>query len=185
MDLVAAVVCDERGLLVGDGVDVSADEIVAVCVPLTLCPVVAVTEAALVGLFVAIGDAVIDFVRGSVKDSLLVIDTDEEALGVLLCVVEPVILLLISGVAVNRIDAVPDTETVDVLELDIDLVIVADAELVLVARTDCVGVLVSFDVRVAVTLVVDVLELVILRDALGDDVDVLDDVIEGVPVSDT
>jgi hypothetical protein len=95
------------------------------------------------------------------------------------------VVLVIGGVPVNRIDAVPDTETVDVLELDIDLVIVADAELVLVALTDCVGVLVSFDVRVAVTLVVDVLELVILREALGDDVDVLDDVIEGVPVADT
>jgi hypothetical protein len=170
---------------VGDGVDVSADEIVVVCVPLRLCPVVAVTEAALVGLFVAIGDAVIDFVNGCVKDILLVIEADEEALGVLLCVVDPVVVLVIGGVLVILIDAVPDTETVDVLELDIDLVIVADAELVLVACSDCVGVLVSFDVTVAVTLVVEVLELVILRDTLGDDVDVLDDVIDGVPVSDT
>ena len=83
------------------------------------------------------------------------------------------------------IDAVPDTETLDVFELDMDLVIVADAELVLVARTDCVGVLVDLALSVVVTLVVEVLELVILREALGDDVDVLDDVIEGVPVLDT
>ena len=185
MDLVAAVVCDKRGLFVGDGVDVSADEIVAVCVPLTLCTVVAVTEAAVVGVFVAIGDAVIDFVKGCVKDLLLVIETDEEALGVLLCVVDPVVVLVISGVPVNRIDAVPDTETVDVLELDIDLVIVADAELLLVVRTDCVGVLVDLELSVVVTLVVEVLELVILRDTLGDDVDVLDDVIDDVPVADT
>ena len=89
------------------------------------------------------------------------------------------------GVPVNRIDAVPDTETVDVFELDMDLVIVADAELVLVARTDWVGVLVDLALSVVVTLVVEVLELVILREALGDDVDVLDDDIEGVPVLDT
>ena len=94
-------------------------------------------------------------------------------------------VLVIGGVPVNRIDAVPDTETVDVFELDIDLVIVADAEFVLVARTDCVGVLVDLALSVVVTLVVEVLELVILRDALGDDVDVLDDVIDGVPVLDT
>ena len=94
-------------------------------------------------------------------------------------------VLVMGGVPVNRIDAVPDTETVDVFELDMDLVIVADAELVLVARTDWVGVLVDLALSVVVTLVVEVLELVILRDALGDDVDVLDDVIEGVPVSDT
>ena len=94
-------------------------------------------------------------------------------------------VLVIGGVPVNRIDAVPDTETVDVFELDIDLVIVADAELVLVARTDCVGVLVDLALSVVVTLVVEVLELVILREALGDDVDVLDDDIEGVPVLDT
>ena len=64
IDLVAALVCDKRGLFVGDGVDVSTDEIVAVCVPLTLCPVVTVTEAAVVGVFVPIGDAVIVFVKG-------------------------------------------------------------------------------------------------------------------------
>jgi len=95
------------------------------------------------------------------------------------------VVLVIGGVPVNRIDAVPDTETVDVFELDMDLVIVADAELVLVARTDCVGVLVDLPLSVVVTLVVEVLELVILREALGDDVDVLDDVIDGVPVLDT
>jgi hypothetical protein len=89
------------------------------------------------------------------------------------------------GVPVNRIDAVPDTETVDVFELDMDLVMVADAEFVFVACTDCVGVLVSFDDIVAVTLVVEVLELVILRDVLGDDVDVLDELTDCVVVSDT
>ena len=94
-------------------------------------------------------------------------------------------VLVISGVPVNRIDAVPDTETVDVFELDMDLVMVADAEFVLVARTDLVGVLVDLALSVVVTLVVEVLELVILREALGDDVDVLDDDIEGVPVLDT
>ena len=72
----------------------------------------------------------------------------------------------------------------DVFELDIDLVIVADAEFVFVACTDCVGVLVSFDDIVAVTLVVEVLELVILRDVLGDDVDVLDELTDCVVVSD-
>ena len=93
--------------------------------------------------------------------------------------------MVIGGVPVNLIDAVPDTETVDVFELDIDLVMVADAEFVFVACTDCVGVLVSFDDIVAVTLVVEVLELVILRDVLGDDVDVLDELTDCVVVSDT
>lgn len=154
-------------------------------VSLTLCPVVAVTEASVVGVFVPATEALIVFVNGFVKDNLLVIEPVEEALGVLLWVIELVVVLVIGGVPVNRIDAVPDTETVDVFELDMDLVMVADAEFVLVARTDWVGVLVSFDDTVAVTLVVEVLELVILRDALDDDVDVLDDVIEGVPVADT
>ena len=93
--------------------------------------------------------------------------------------------MVIGGVPVNLIDAVPDTETVDVFELDMDLVMVADAEFVFVACTDCVGVLDSFDDIVAVTLVVEVLELVILRDVLGDDVDVLDELTDCVVVSDT
>lgn len=80
----AALVCDERGLFVGDGVEVSTGVTVGVSVPLTLCPVVPVREAAVVCVFVPIGDAVIDFVRGSVKDNRLVTETDEEALGVLL-----------------------------------------------------------------------------------------------------
>ena len=163
----------------------SAGEPVEVRVSLRLCPGFTVTEACVVGVFVPATEALIVFVNGCVKDLLLVTEPVEEALGVLVCVVDRVVVLLIGGVPVNRIDAVPDTETVDVFELDMDLVMVADAEFVLVARTDCVGVLVSFDDTVVVTLVVDVLELVILRDALGDDVDVLDDVIEGVPVADT
>ena len=93
--------------------------------------------------------------------------------------------MVIGGVPVNLIDAVPDTETVDVFELDMDLVMVADAEFVFVACTDCVGVLVSFDDIVAVTLVVEVLELVILRDVLGDDVDVLEELTDCVVVADT
>jgi hypothetical protein len=84
MDLVAALVCDERGLFVGDDVKVSAGVTVDVSVSFTLFPVVRLTEAHVVCVFVPIGDAVIDFVRGSVKDNLLVTDTDEEALGVLL-----------------------------------------------------------------------------------------------------
>ena len=80
----AALVCDERGLFVGDGVKVSAGESVEVRVSLTLCPGFSVTEAHVVCVFVPIGDAVIVFVKGSVKDLLLVTETDEEALGVLL-----------------------------------------------------------------------------------------------------
>jgi hypothetical protein len=63
---------------------VSAGVTVDVSVSFTLFPVVRLTEAHVVCVFVPIGDAVIDFVRGSVKDNLLVTDTDEEALGVLL-----------------------------------------------------------------------------------------------------
>ena len=60
----AALVCDERGLFVGDGVKVSAGVTVDVSVSLTLCPVVAVTEACVVGVFVPATEALIVFVKG-------------------------------------------------------------------------------------------------------------------------
>ncbi len=60
----AALLCDERGLFVGDGVKVSAGESVELRVSLTLCPGFTVTEAHAVCVFVPIGDAVIDFVKG-------------------------------------------------------------------------------------------------------------------------
>ena len=185
MDLVAILLRDIAGLFVGDGVEVSAGEPVEERVSLRLCPGFTVTEAYVVGVFVPATEALIVFVNGCVKDLLLVTEPVEEALGVLVCVVELVVVLVIGGVPVNRIDAVPDTETVDVFELDIDLVMVADAEFVLVARTDWVGVLVDLALSVVVTLVVEVLELVILRDALGDDVDVLDELTDCVVVTDT
>ena len=53
-------------------------------VSLTLCPVVAVTEASVVGVFVPADEALIVFVNGFVKDILLVSEAEEEALGVLL-----------------------------------------------------------------------------------------------------
>ena len=75
---------DIAALFVGDGVKVSAGVTVDVSVSLTLCPVVAVTEASVVGVFVPATEALIVFVNGFVKDNLLVIEPEEEALGVLL-----------------------------------------------------------------------------------------------------
>lgn len=80
----AILLRDIAGLFVGDGVKVSAGVTVDVSVSLTLCPVVRLTEPHVVCVFVPMGDAVIVFVKGSVKDLLLVTETDEEALGVLL-----------------------------------------------------------------------------------------------------
>lgn len=70
----------------------------------------------------------------------------------------------------------------EVLEDDIDLVIVAEADLDLVACVEPEDVLEALVLPLPVTLAVDVLELVILREELGEDVLVLEADILCVPV---
>ena len=181
-DLLDAAVFDARGLFVVDKVDVSADEPVGDGVPVTVCLIVTepVTDTDRGIVFIEV--AVIVLVLRSLNPGLRVIETKEDALGDLVCVVDPDTVFVMTGEPVVRIDPVPDTDTVDVFEGDVLLVCVVDAVLVFVDWIDCVGVFVDLIETVAVTLTVEVLELVMLRVALGDDEAVLDDVIDCVPV---
>ena len=79
-----------------------------------------------------------------------------------------------SPVFVSLIDPVLHDDEVEVLEDDIDLVNVVDAEFVFVALTECVVVLVDLAVPLVVTLELEVFELETLRDPVGDDVVVLE-----------
>ena len=83
---------------------------------------------------------------------------------------------------VGAIERVPVTEAVEVLEDDMDLVIVAEADLDLVPCEEPEDVLETLVLPDPVTQAVDVLELVILREELGEDVVVLDADILCVPV---
>jgi hypothetical protein len=184
-DLLDAAVLDARGLFVVDSVDVSAEEPVGDAVPVTVCLIVTEPVTDTDTAFVFIEVPVIVLVLRSLKPGLRVIETKEDALGDLVCVVDRVAVFVITEEPVFRIDLVPDTETVDVLDDDVVLVNVVDPEFVLVGCTDCVGVLVDLIETVAVTLVVEVFELVILRVAVGDDEAVLDDLVDCVPVTET
>jgi hypothetical protein len=182
VDLLDAAVFDARGLFVVDKVDVSADEPVGDGVPVTVCLIVTepVTDTDRGIVFIEV--AVIVFVLCSLNETLVDTDVEEDTLGDLVCVVDPDTVFVMTGEPVVRIDPVPDTDTVDVFEGDVLLVCVVDAILVFVDWIDCVGVFVNLIETVAVTLTVEVLELVMLRVALGDDEAVLDDVIDCVPV---
>ena len=181
-DLLDAAVFDARGLFVVDKVEVSTDEPVGDGVPVTVCLIVTepVTDTDSGIVFIEV--AVIVLVLRSLNATLRVIETKEDALGDLVCVVDPVAVFVMTGEPVFLIDLVPDTETVDVLDDDVVLVNVVDPEFVLVGCTEYVGVFVDLIETVAVTLVVEVFELVILRVAVGDDDAVLDDLIDCVPV---
>lgn len=72
------------------------------------------------------------FVICSLNEILLVAEGDEEILDVFVWVPELVIDLVITGVFVSLIDPVPHGDDVDVLDDDMDLVNVVDAEFVLV-----------------------------------------------------
>jgi len=115
-DFVGILLLDGIELNVGDGVDVSAGELVVVNVSLILGFVVIDPDTDEDGDLVNKIDAVIVFVNGTVTDTLLVADDDGEILDVFVCVTELVIVLVISGVFVTFIDLVPDTDTVDVLD---------------------------------------------------------------------
>lgn len=77
-------------------------------------------------------DALTLRVIARLNDNLALADREEDALAVLVCVVELVIDLVISGVLVSPIDPVLRGDELEVLEDDIDLVNVVDAEFVLV-----------------------------------------------------
>ena len=85
----------------------------------------------------------------------------------------------------SRIETVPHVEAVEVLEEDVDLENVVDAELVFVSFTEAVVVCVERVVPVIVVLPVDVLELETLRDPVGEAVAVFDTDTDCVPVTDT
>ena len=176
---------DGLGLNVEDGVPVLSGDAVEERVPRTLGPVVTDGDVEIVVVLLPILEALIDFVSGSVKDNLLVTDEDEEALGDFVCVIELVVVFDIKVVPVSLIEPDPHAELVDVLEEDIDLVNVGDAEFVLVACVDCVVVLVALVEPVVVTDPVEVLELLTLRELLGDPVEVLEEDTDCVPVTDT
>ncbi len=85
----------------------------------------------------------------------------------------------------SRIEAVPHVEAVEVLEEDVDLENIGDAELVFVCLTEAVVVRVERVEPVIVVLPVDVLELETLRVPGGDAVDVFEEDIDDVPVMET
>jgi len=86
---------------------------------------------------------------------------------------------------VSRIDAVPHVEAVEVLEDEVDLENVGDAELVFVSLTEAVVLRVERGVVVIVLPPVDVLELETLRVPVGEAVAVFEEETDGVPVTDT
>ena len=85
----------------------------------------------------------------------------------------------------SRIEAVPHVVAVEVLEEEVDLENVGDAELVFVSFTEAVVVCVERVDPVIVVLPVDVLELEMLLELLGDAVVVFEEDTDGVPVTDT
>ena len=85
----------------------------------------------------------------------------------------------------SRIEAVPHVEAVEVLEDEVDLENVGDAELVFVCPTEAVVVRVERVEPVIVVLPVDVLELETLRVPVGDAVVVFEEDTDGVPVTET
>lgn len=78
-------------------------------------------------------DALTLRVIARLNDNLALAEREDDALVVLVCVVELVIDLVISGVPVSLIDPVLHGDDVEVLDDDMDLVNVVDAEFVLVA----------------------------------------------------
>jgi|LauGreDrversion4_2_1035121.scaffolds.fasta_scaffold40033_3 hypothetical protein len=117
-----------------------------------------------------------------VKEARIEADTDEETLAVFVLVYEPEAVLLIGPDFVGSIERLPVTEAVEVLEDDMDRVIVAEADLDLVPCEEPEDVLEARMLPDPVTQAVDVLELVILREELGEDVLVLEEDILDVPV---
>jgi len=123
-----------------------------------------------------------DLLMRPVKEPRIEADTDEETLAVFVLVYESEAVLLIGPDFVGSIEPLPVTEAVEVLEDDMDRVIVGEADADLVPCEEPVGVREALVLPDPVTQAVDVLELVILREELGEDVLVLEEDILGVPV---
>jgi hypothetical protein len=133
---VEAEVEEDLGLNVGDVVAVFAGEVVVVNVSLTDEPVVELPVGPKEGVPEHATDGLADLVIRSVKEALLVTDEEEERLDVFVCVIEPVVVLVMGGVAVRRIEPVLHVEAVDVLEDELLRVCVTEAEFVFVGWTD-------------------------------------------------
>jgi len=129
----ATELLDNLGLVVADGVAVSAGELVGLRVSLELGPVVTDSEGKGDAVLLPATDALSVLVACSVDEPLLVLEGDAETLDVFVCVTEPVVVTDTMGVAVSRMDAVLQVEAVDVFEEETDLVSVGDAEPVLVS----------------------------------------------------
>jgi len=181
----ATELLDNLGLVVADGVAVSAGELVGLRVSLELGPVVTDSEGKGDAVLLPATDALSVLVACSVDEPLLVLEGDAETLDVFVCVTEPVVVTDTMGVRVSRMDAVLQVEAVGVFEEETDLVNVGDAEPVLVAWTLRVAVLVARVEPLPVTLLLDVLELETLREAVGEAVDVFDADTDCVPVTET
>lgn len=112
---------------------------------------------------------------------LLIVTVEEpEAVIVLELVIVAVLVFVLGPVIVIRIEAVPDTETVDVLLGAGDLVFVIVLKGVRDSEAVDEVVLDVFAVAVVVGVNVDVFEPAVVRELLGEAVDVLDELI--VPV---
>ena len=172
---VDAEVEEDLGLNVGEVVAVFAGEEVVVSVSLTDEPVVADPVGPKEGVPEPATDALADLVIRSVKERLLVTDEEEERLDVFVCVIEPVLVLVMGGVSVLRMEPVPQVDAVDVLEDELLRVCVTEAEFVFVGWMDCVAVFVGLTLVVPVTLAVVVLELDTLRELVGEAVEVFDE----------
>jgi hypothetical protein len=181
----AALLFDEAGLAVAEFVAVFPAEPVGLSVSLGLEPVVTLSVSKGVAVLLPAVEAECDFVTRSVGDILLLTEADAETLLVFVCVAELVTVCVPGGVRVSRIEAVPHVDAVEVLEEDVDLENVGDAELVFVSLTDAVVVRVERVDPVIVVLPVDVLELETLRVPVGDAVVVFEEDTDGVPVTET
>ena len=173
------------GLVVAEFVAVFAEEPVGLLVSLTLEPVVTLSDTKGVTVLIPAEEVLIVFVVRSVNEPLLVADDEAETLLVFVCVAELVTVCVPGGVRVSLIEAVPHVDAVEVLEEDVDLENVGDAELVFVCPTEAVVVRVERVDPVIVVLPVDVLELETLRVPVGDAVVVFEEDTDGVPVMET
>ena len=184
-DTDATLLLDDLGLNVEEGVAVFSGVDVGLRVPLTLGPVVALSdengEEVLLAPTVAVGV----LVPRSVKDILLLTDDEAETLGVFVRVAELDTDTEMIGVLVSLVDAVPHVDALDVFEGGDVLVIVVEPERVLVACVLCVAVLVARVEPLPDRLAVEVLELETLRDPVGEAVAVFDADTDCVPVMDT
>ena len=99
----------------------------AVTLPFTLAPVVTDLVIYIVPDTVATEEAEIDLLIRPVNEPRTEIEAEEETLAVFVLVYEPEAVLLIGPVFVGTIERDPVTETVEVLEDDIDRVIVGEA----------------------------------------------------------